>query len=82
MNAKEKAAMLAEAEETLEMLEGTFDDFLRDGDRRLAWNARTQYDGAVLMLERLGLISAEDKRARSDALFERYMAGPCPKEAV
>jgi len=82
VNKQEKAALLAESEKTLEMMESLFDKFLREGSGDLAWNAWNKYSGAVVMLERLGLISANDSIDRSNALFERYMAAAFPKEVV
>ncbi len=74
MNEVKRASLLARGEQTLKMLEKTFDKFLREGELDLAWDAKNEYDGAALMLAWLNLITSEDCTDRSVALLNRYIA--------
>jgi len=85
VNTEEKVALLAQGEQTLEMLEGIFDRFLQEGRFNPACNMGEQYVGAVTMLKGLGLITAKESNDRAGALSERYRDVKYPsrsKEAV
>lgn len=86
MSDQERAVLLAAGEERLAFLGRAMEGAIRDKDLSLARVYRYKYDGAVYMLEALGLLSHEEYEDRSSAMFARFMdaafPGPDPKEAV
>ncbi len=81
MGEDERAVLLARGERTLNRMERAFDKSLQKKDPKWAWAEKARCDGAVFMLESLGLITPEDSVGRSEALRERFMEAYFPKEA-
>ena len=78
MTKQEKAALLAVGEKQLAFLEIDMDKYLQKKDFDLAWRYQCQYAGAVYMLRALGFISREDTCARTNSIFDRFLAAKYP----
>lgn len=81
MSDQERADLLAAGEKRLAFLGRAMEEAIRDKDLSLARVYRCKYDGAVKMLERLGLISWEESKSITDALWRRFRATRDPEEA-
>lgn len=79
MRNKERAELLAAGEKSLAFWGKAMEEAIRDKDLSLARVYRCRYDGAVYMLETLGLLSHEECENRSSAIFARFMETAFPK---
>lgn len=81
MTDQEKADLLERGRERcLNILEKLFEEARQESNLTLANSWYHKYDGAVKMLESLGLISWEESHSITDALWRRFRATRDPEE--
>lgn len=80
MSDQEKEDLLRRGRERcLNILERVFEEARQASDLTLAEDWYHKYDGAVKMLESLDLISWEESKSITDALWHRFRATPDPE---
>lgn len=79
MSDQEKAALLAAGEKRLAFFERAMKENIQEKDLALARVYRCKYDGALHMLEALGLLTHEERENRSGDMFVRFMEAAFPE---